>query len=322
MSATSTVTTLVAHNCIPGDEVELLNHTCVLALTGGDGTLFDAASIQEEDNIEICIQLGQTHPKGVLQYSAVKSVILFHSTDEMLVTACGVVKATALCKEPIRLRTSPPSATHVRAFMAVRDGEPSGTQPLTPDGEEPLPSPNDSPPRWEDPMSTTGEPWGPWGFQARAAHGGPLLGGHSQGTKHAPRDPTLTPWGKSSGKWETWCGWPGGYLPERGGWEPRGQPLWPLAPTQPDEYVGCLINTLATGLELGTPCINTFSSKAMLGKTEVSFNSSGTMRYNAWKTNIWNQWSGRVLYNHYKGQQQVWPGTWALPPVWPISYKS
>ena len=30
--------------------------------------------------------------------------------------------------------------------MAARDGEPSGTQPPTPDGEEPPPSPNDTHP--------------------------------------------------------------------------------------------------------------------------------------------------------------------------------
>ena len=35
--------------------------------------------------------------------------------------------------------------------------------------------------------------------------------------------------------------------------------------------VGHLINTLASGLHLGAPQINTFSGKAMLGKTEVSF---------------------------------------------------
>ena len=35
--------------------------------------------------------------------------------------------------------------------------------------------------------------------------------------------------------------------------------------------MGCLINTLALGLQLGTPRINTFSGKAMPGKTEVSF---------------------------------------------------
>ena len=45
----------------------------------------------------------------------------------------------------------------------------------------------------------------------------------------------------------------------------------PPVPTQPSEDVGCLINTLAMGLQLGTPHINTFSGKAMPGKTEVSF---------------------------------------------------
>ena len=43
------------------------------------------------------------------------------------------------------------------------------------------------------------------------------------------------------------------------------------APTQPDEDVGCLINTLASSLQLGSPGINTFIGKAMPGKTEVSF---------------------------------------------------
>ena len=36
----------------------------------------------------------------------------------------------------------------------------------------------------------------------------------------------------------------------------------PPAPTQPDEDVGCLINTLATGLQLGTPHINTFQQQS------------------------------------------------------------
>ena len=41
--------------------------------------------------------------------------------------------------------------------------------------------------------------------------------------------------------------------------------------SQPDEDVGCLINTLTTRLQLGTLHINTFSGEAMPGKTEVSF---------------------------------------------------
>ena len=50
-----------------------------------------------------------------------------------------------------------------------------------------------------------------------------------------------------------------------------GNNLLTPAPTQPDEDVGCLINTLAMGLWLGTPHINTFSSEAMPGKMEVPF---------------------------------------------------
>ena len=144
MFTTYTETTSAARDHIPGDKVEILNHMCVLVLTKGNGTLFDATSIQE-GIIDICIQLGQTHSKGMLQYSAGESVILFQSVEEMLVTAHRVIKRRALCEEPIRLRMSPPSATHARAFMAAKDGELSGTQPPTPNrGKEPLPSPNDS----------------------------------------------------------------------------------------------------------------------------------------------------------------------------------
>ena len=59
----------------------------ILVLTRGDGTPFDAASIQEEDIIEICIWLGHTHPKDVLWYLVVKSVVLFHSADKIQVVA-------------------------------------------------------------------------------------------------------------------------------------------------------------------------------------------------------------------------------------------
>ena len=132
MPTTSSVTASVAQDWIPNDKVDLLNCMCILALNRGDGTPFDTAFIQEEDIIEICVQLGHTPPKGVVQYSVVKSVVLFHSMDEMLVTACGVVKEMTLHEESIQVRTSPPSAAYVRAYIAVMDGEPSGTQHPTP----------------------------------------------------------------------------------------------------------------------------------------------------------------------------------------------
>ena len=83
----STATTLVARDQIPSDDIDLLNHTCILVLTRGDGTLFDATSIEEEDIIKICVQLGHTPPEGVKRYSAMESVMLFHSADDMLVIA-------------------------------------------------------------------------------------------------------------------------------------------------------------------------------------------------------------------------------------------
>ena len=61
----------------------------------------------------------------------------------MLVTVHGVSKAMLLHEEPIRLHTSSPSTTHVRAYIAVRDGEPSGTQHLMPDRED-VPQPSTS----------------------------------------------------------------------------------------------------------------------------------------------------------------------------------
>ena len=87
MSTTSTVTASVARDQIPSDGVDLLNCMYILVLNRGDGTLFDAASIQEEDIIKICAQLGCTHPEGVLRYSAMELVMLFHSAGDMLVTA-------------------------------------------------------------------------------------------------------------------------------------------------------------------------------------------------------------------------------------------
>ena len=75
----------------------------------------------------------------------------------------------------------------------------------------------------------------------------------------------------------------GGWVPPRqpsptpapvqpdGGWVPQEPLPWPIRLALADPDVGYLINTLASGLHLGTPGINTFSGNAMPGKTEVSF---------------------------------------------------
>ena len=56
-----------------------------------------------------------------------------------------------------------------------------------------------------------------------------------------------------------------------GGWVPQGPPPQPQIPAQPNPDVGCLNNTLALELHLGTSRINTFSGKATPGKMKVSF---------------------------------------------------
>ena len=136
MSTTSAMTALVASDHIPSDVADLSNCMCIFVLTRGDDTPFDASSIQEEDIIKIGIWFGHTPPEGVLWYSAIKLVMLFHTLDKLQVMMHGIVKASMLHDKAIRIRASPPSTTHVRAYMAVVNGDPSAVQPLFSEEEE------------------------------------------------------------------------------------------------------------------------------------------------------------------------------------------
>ena len=120
------MTTLAARDYIPSDVADLSNGMCLFILTRGDGYPFGFSSILEEDVIKICIQLGHTNHEGVLQHSTIESVMLFHTTDELQIVTCGIMKALTLHDKAIRVRTSLPSAAHVRAYMAVVDGKSSG----------------------------------------------------------------------------------------------------------------------------------------------------------------------------------------------------
>ena len=54
-----------------------------LAIARCDGTLFDTNSIQEEDIVELCVEVGQAHPKSVLWLLVMELVIVFQSSKEM-----------------------------------------------------------------------------------------------------------------------------------------------------------------------------------------------------------------------------------------------
>ena len=62
------MTALVACDHTPGEDSKLLNCMCVLAIARVDGTPLDATSIQEEDIVELCVEVGQAHPKVYYGY--------------------------------------------------------------------------------------------------------------------------------------------------------------------------------------------------------------------------------------------------------------
>ena len=108
MSTTSSTTALVAHDQTLDDDPELANHMCVLTITRGDGTLFDANSLWEEDIVELCVSMGQAHPKGVLQLLETESVVAFQSSEEMLAIAHLITTATVWCNILIKLHAHHP----------------------------------------------------------------------------------------------------------------------------------------------------------------------------------------------------------------------
>ena len=133
MSNTSSATTS-ARDQVPFDDTNLQKCMCILTLMKRDGTPFDVTSILEKDIVKICIRLGYTHPMGVLYYSAIESVILFQSVNEMQHATCRAIKAMVLCEEAIAIRASTPSKTHMRAYMTAVDGKPPQTQTLPLEG--------------------------------------------------------------------------------------------------------------------------------------------------------------------------------------------
>ena len=132
----STTTALAAHDHTLGDNPDLLNCMCVLAIARGDDTPFDVYSLQGEDIVELCVKVGQAHPECVLWLLGTESVAAFQSSKEMLAWAYLVSKAMAWHDEPFKLHTCPPSTTHLWAYIDGRNTCSSGTQSPTPEGEE------------------------------------------------------------------------------------------------------------------------------------------------------------------------------------------
>ena len=127
-------------------------------------------------------------------------------------------------QEAIKVRTSPPSAAHVRVYTVVEGGGPSSVQHPTPNREgNPQHSPCDCHPGGSTPHQlqanlrdlTDDELW-------------QLM--EDLCWEVAPRDPPPTPWGNPVGSGDLNVDDQVVTFPRGGGWEPVGQPLQPLLP--------------------------------------------------------------------------------------------
>ena len=85
----------------------------------------DASSISEEDIIEICVKRGCTCPLGVLCYSAVESLVLFLTTDDLKCASCNIAGETELQDEAITVKAMAPTEAHMSAYAMVWHAKPS-----------------------------------------------------------------------------------------------------------------------------------------------------------------------------------------------------
>ena len=144
MSTSSTATAL-GRDQVPSNNPHLKAKICMFIITRKDGALFDVTSVTEEDVMEICVTLGHTHFLGVLWYSVMESVALFHMTEEMQWASCSAVKAMELWDELIAVWVMAPLEHRIEAYMAIVGGNHSKLQSM-PSGVE------------GDPHSLTGNP--------------------------------------------------------------------------------------------------------------------------------------------------------------------
>ena len=127
MSITSSTTASRDHD-VPFAKVIFRDKLCLVSITRRDDTLMDASSISEEDVIKICVTKGHTHSLGVLHYSIMETVVLFHSMDELQHTTCRIIKTREFQGEAITVRAMAPSESHVTAYLTMSHLNPSNGQ--------------------------------------------------------------------------------------------------------------------------------------------------------------------------------------------------
>ena len=242
----------------------------------------DASSVSEEDIVEICITRGNTHPLGVLHYSAAESVILFSTMEDSSCVSHALADMMALHDEAIMVHTMAPLEAHVTAFTLMWC-----SKPTTRDGEPQIP-PQQAPPS-EGTLHHLHAELGDLDDNELWQ----LVKDLMQETMQCeltvpPSNPPPNDWVCPLGSREleeddqevTFQGG-GRWGPERqptpvpespaGGRVPSGTPHQQPCPAPAGPDMGQLITALTSGLHIGTPKISTFSGDMALGKTKVSY---------------------------------------------------
>ena len=85
----------------------------------------DASSISEEHIVEICMKKGHTYPLGVLHYSAMESIVLFSTAEDLKCVSRGLVDVTELQNDAIMVATLAPIEAHIASFTTVWCSKPT-----------------------------------------------------------------------------------------------------------------------------------------------------------------------------------------------------
>ena len=190
---------------------------------------------QKRTSLKCALKWAHTHPLGVLHYSTMELVALFHSSEDMQCATHRAIKATESQDEAIAIRAVAPSETHVKAYIMAVRGDHSKPQSPPSEGEGEPNSPPDNPhPSGETLHHLQAELGDLTDHELCSACGGSPTGDHTLWAECSPKKPSTNALGTPIREQESQRGWPGGHLSKRGRWDPLGQPSPSPTPTRPD----------------------------------------------------------------------------------------
>ena len=71
--------------------------------------------------MELCMDLGQAHPDGVIWISETEALLVLPSTTKVMSMMCLFGEALVWHNKSIRLHLHPPTDTYIRDYVALRN---------------------------------------------------------------------------------------------------------------------------------------------------------------------------------------------------------